>query len=63
MSRKVALAKTVTWRITATTATFAIAWAVTGDLSVGATVGGIEAIIKMVLYYLHERIWEHSSER
>ena len=57
-SKKRSLAKTISWRITATTTTFIIAWIVTGDLGAGAAIGGVEAVAKMFLYYGHERIWE-----
>ncbi|MGC6396798.1 MAG: DUF2061 domain-containing protein [Ilumatobacteraceae bacterium] len=63
MSRKVSILKTLTWRFVATTTTFLIAWVVTGDLKAGATVGGIEAVSKMVLYYVHERVWERALIR
>lgn len=55
--RSIALAKTITWRIVATTTTFLIAWALTGDLTAGAAIGGVEAVAKMGLYYWHERAW------
>ncbi len=57
ISRKRHVAKTLTWRLVATTATVAIAWSVTGDWRVGGGVGGIEFPVKMLLYYLHERFW------
>ena len=60
-SRRLALAKTVSWRVLATTTTFLIAWAVTGDVSAGAAVGGFEAVAKMALYYGHERAWERAA--
>ena len=56
-SRRVHLAKMVTWRILATTTTFVIVYTLTGDLKAGAAVGGIELIAKMALYYGHERAW------
>lgn len=56
-TRRIHLAKTLTWRVLATFTTFVIAWTVTGDLDVGLIVGGTEAVVKMVLYYLHERAW------
>ena len=34
-----------------------IGWFVTGSLSAGAAIGGIEVITKMFLYYGHERVW------
>ncbi len=57
ISRKRHVAKAVTWRVVATTATVFIAWTVTGDWRVGLGVGGIEFPTKMLLYYLHERFW------
>lgn len=56
-SRKRHVAKTISWRITATTTTFLLVWIFTGDVGIGLTVGGFEAIAKMFLYYLHERAW------
>ena len=50
-------AKTMTWRVVATTTTVVIAWGVTGDISTGFVVGGWEFFTKMLLYYLHERVW------
>jgi uncharacterized membrane protein len=47
----------MTWRVVATSATVIIAWSVTGDWRVGLGVGGIEFPAKMILYYLHERVW------
>ena len=55
------IVKTITWRITATTTTILIAWLITGNLEVGLAVGGIEAVAKMFLYYLHERAWSKSD--
>jgi len=51
------IAKTITWRIVGTLDTMTIAWLVTGSLSAGAAIGGIEVITKMFLYYGHERVW------
>ncbi len=49
--------KTFTWRIIATLTTTLIAWVVTGDPIIGLKVGSIEFVLKMVLYYFHEKIW------
>ena len=49
--------KTFTWRIIATLTTTVIAWLVTGDPMIGLKVGGIEFVIKMLLYYIHEKAW------
>ena len=57
VTRKRHIAKTITWRITGTIDTMLIGWFVTGSLEVGAMIGGIEVITKMILYYAHERVW------
>lgn len=51
------LAKTLTWRILATTDTFLIAWIITGNIDWAAGIAGIEVLTKMILYYWHERVW------
>ena len=59
--QKRTIIKTLTWRVTASLTTFVIAWVLTGDLLIGATIGSIEAIAKIFLYYFHERIWNNIS--
>lgn len=61
LSRKRHIAKTFTWRITATITTMTIAWLVSGDPLTGLTIGGIEFFIKMPVYYFHERAWYKSN--
>ena len=63
------LAKTLTWRIIATTDTFLLTYisatylgsdlGITFDQATGlaAMVAGLELITKLALYYLHERGW------
>ena len=55
--KKRSILKTFTWRITASLDTFIIAWIITGDSKIGGSIVGIEVIIKMFIYYFHERIW------
>ena len=50
-------AKTMTWRILATTDTVIIARLITGSWGAGIAIGGIEIVTKVFLYYLHERGW------
>ena len=57
--KKRTIVKTLTRRVTASLTTFVIAWVLTGDLLIGATIGSIEAIAKIFLYYFHERIWNN----
>ena len=58
-SQKRTIVKTMTWRITASLTTFLIAWLLTGDLLIGVSIGSIEAIAKIFLYYYQERIWNN----
>ena len=51
------IAKSVSWRIIGTLDTILIAWIVTGTLSVAFSIGFIEMITKMILYFFHERAW------
>ena len=60
-TQKRTIVKTMTWRITASLTTFLIAWILTGDILIGASIGSIEAIAKIFLYYFHERIWTNIS--
>lgn len=51
------LAKTITWRLVGTIDTITLGWLITGNLSVGLAIGGVEVITKMILYFFHERVW------
>ena len=59
--KKRTIIKTLTWRVTASLTTFLIAWILTGDLLIGISIGSVEAIAKIFLYYFHERIWNNIS--
>lgn len=51
------LAKTITWRIVGTIDTILLSWLISGNPMTGLKVGFAEVITKMILYYLHERMW------
>lgn len=51
------IAKTFTWRLIGTLDTFVLSWAITGNPFTGLKIGFTEMITKMILYYLHERLW------
>ena len=59
--KKRTLVKTLTWRFSATLTTVAIVWVFTGRLDIAASVGGVEIVLKMLLYYCHERAWNMVS--
>ena len=37
--------------------TIILGWLISGDPLVGITIGSFEVVTKMILYFLHERIW------
>jgi adenylylsulfate kinase len=49
--------KTVSWRVWATMTTILLVYSFTGRFDLAFGIGGIEAVSKMFLYFLHERIW------
>lgn len=50
--------KTITWRIIGTIDTILISYFITGSFKIGVAIGGIEVFSKMILYFLHERVWQ-----
>ncbi|HYM13819.1 MAG TPA: DUF2061 domain-containing protein [Bryobacterales bacterium] len=56
-SRRRSVAKAISYRIFASLTTFLIAWALTGRLTIGAQIGAIDAVAKLLGYFLHERLW------
>lgn len=54
-------AKTATWRVTASLDTMLLALIFTGNLGTAISIGGLEVLTKLVLYYFHERAWSRIS--
>jgi uncharacterized membrane protein len=57
VSYKRHILKTITWRIIGTIDTILLSYLISGNLKVGLAIGGVELLTKMILYYLHERLW------
>ncbi len=51
------IAKTITWRIIASLTTFILAYIFTQNISKSLWLMGIEMVLKLLLYYYHERAW------
>lgn len=49
--------KSVSWRVIGTIDTILISWLITGELTLAFSIGSIELVTKMILYFFHERIW------
>jgi len=56
-STKRSLAKTISWRITGSLATFLISYMVLGSFTVSGTIALIQLTFNTILYFIHERIW------
>lgn len=54
---KRSIVKTISWRVVGTLATVTISYLITGTLALAFSIGGIELVSKMVLYFFHERAW------
>jgi uncharacterized membrane protein len=51
------LLKAVSWRMVGSTDTFLLSLLITGSARYAISIASIEALTKIVLYYLHERGW------
>jgi uncharacterized membrane protein len=51
------VAKAISWRATGTADTFVISWLITGSVGLASGIAVTEVITKIMLYWLHERVW------
>ncbi|MCY3999144.1 MAG: DUF2061 domain-containing protein [Flavobacteriaceae bacterium] len=49
--------KAISWRILGTLDTILISYVITGTIVEALSIGFIELVTKMVLYFFHERAW------
>jgi uncharacterized membrane protein len=56
------LLKSISWRIVGTIDTIVISYLVTGQLVMAVSIGSVEVVSKVILYYLHERVWENATK-
>ena len=49
--------KSISWRLVGTIDTFIISWLITGEVTLALSIGTIELVTKMLLYFFHERFW------
>ncbi len=50
--------KGMSWRLVATMVTTIVVFIYSGELAAAAIVGSIDAVVKIGLYWGHERIWQ-----
>ncbi len=54
---RISFFKAVTWRIVGTIDTMLLGWFYSGNILTGLKIGFTEVATKIILYYLHERLW------
>jgi uncharacterized membrane protein len=59
-SRKRSMVKSLSWRILAGIITGCVAMVMTGQLEFAAKIGLADTSVKLLIYFLHERIWNKS---
>lgn len=52
------IAKSLTWRLFGTLDTFLFSWLFTNQIGHASSIASVDTVIKLVLYYLHERLWQ-----
>ncbi len=53
------LAKAISYRVLGSAATALVVFIFSGNVPLSAGVGGLDMVVKIVLYFVHERIWNH----
>lgn len=56
-STKRHLLKTFSWRAIGTFDTIILGWIISGDALIGFKIGFAEVLTKLILYFLHEKLW------
>ena len=53
------ISKAISWRVVGTIDTFVITLVITGNFVIAGSIASVESISKIILYYLHERVWSN----
>jgi uncharacterized membrane protein len=51
--------KGITWRLIATATTILVAFLITGKTDIALKIGAMEFVVKLLVYYAHERAWQN----
>ncbi|HVU52239.1 MAG TPA: DUF2061 domain-containing protein [Polyangia bacterium] len=60
-THKRSIAKSISWRILAGIITTCVALALTGKPDFAIKIGLADTLTKLLIYYLHERVWDRIS--
>jgi uncharacterized membrane protein len=58
-SKSRSVAKAISYRVFGSLATGLLFFVVSGDWKLSASAGIADSVIKLGLYFLHERVWNH----
>lgn len=61
MDYKIPILKTITYRILGSLTSMIIAYATTKDFAVGVAIGSADLILKPIIYYIHELLWQKKN--
>jgi uncharacterized membrane protein len=53
------LAKAVSYRVLGSTGTALVVLVLSGNLKISLGVGAVDMLLKVALYFVHERLWNH----
>lgn len=57
-TRSRSIAKAFSWRALATLTTVSLVYVFTGETAMALSIGGLEVVVKMLVYFFHERAWD-----
>ena len=57
-SKKKSFLKSISWRVIGSCSTFAVSYSITNSLTLSSGIASLEAVAKIVIFYVHERVWE-----
>jgi uncharacterized membrane protein len=60
-TRKRSVAKALSWRVVAGIITTCVALGMTGQMTFAAEIGLIDTLVKVLIYFFHERLWNRIS--
>lgn len=55
------LAKAISYRILGSGSTALIFFVLTGNVKLSLGAGALDTVVKLAIYFAHERLWEHIS--
>jgi uncharacterized membrane protein len=55
------LAKAVSYRVMGSTGTALVVFVLSGNMKISLGVGALDMVLKIALYFVHERLWNYIS--